>query len=285
MKQPVFELIRKFTCNLAERHNSESMLIPHYHDVYEIYFQLEGKRYMCFNGIKCLMQRGDLFIAPPFVTHGTQGHKDGYYKRYVVNFSLDDLKPIFTDDEINDATNNFTVGIMHLTEEQIYVVYDYLQKIDDYHIRYSSVARKMEFATLYMLLDYLNILAKEQALGAGIPNYSQNKISLPIAKSVDYIKNNYNSEITLDFISHYAGLSKSQFCNAFKSSTGITFITYLNNYRVAKAHLLISRTKKPLHKIAADTGFYSTEHMTRSFRKLFGMSPSKWRKTYVSDIS
>lgn len=279
MEKPVFNLIRIFTCNLAEVHKAYDMPHPHYHDTYEIYFQIEGKRYICFNGMRQLLQRGDLFFAPPFIPHKTEGYNGEYYKRYAVNFSVDDLQPMFSENEINTVMNNLTIGIIHLNDEQTAVVYDYLQKIDDYHIRYSSVARKMEFMTLFMLLDYLNRLAESQMSYIGISK-SHKEISKPIAGAVEYIKNNYNTEITLDFISDYVGLSKSQFCNVFKSTTGITFITYLNNYRVSKAHLMISRTNTPLHKIANDTGFYSTEHMTRSFQKLYGMSPSQWRRTY-----
>lgn len=226
----------------------------------------------CCNGVICFLHRRLFRIKQKHIYSES-------YKRYAVNFSVNDLQPIFSENEINAVMNNLTIGIIHLKEEQISVVYDYLQKIDDYHIRYSSVARKMEFMTLFMLLDYLNSLAESQMSYIGVSR-AHKEISIPVARAVEYIKNNYHTEITLDFIAHYAGLSKSQFCNAFKSATGITFITYLNNYRVSKAHLIISRTSAPLHKIASDTGFYSTEHMTRAFQKLYGMSPSQWRRTY-----
>ena len=87
-------------------------------------------------------------------------------------------------------------------------------------------------------------------------------------------------DINLDMIAEYVHLSKSQFCRVFQNTTGTSFMQYLNSYRLTQAHMLISHSDKPLHQIAAETGFYSTEHMTRTFQKTYKISPSQWRRTY-----
>ena len=42
----------KFDCELKESYTASSMPIFHYHDAYEIFFIVDGARYMAFNGIR-----------------------------------------------------------------------------------------------------------------------------------------------------------------------------------------------------------------------------------------
>lgn len=282
MEKPILELIQKFTFTRSEVTVTQNMSKPHFHDSYELFLMLDGKRYIFINDMKLLLQKGDLFIIPPFVPHKMVSHNTIYYDRYAVNFSTNDLQPLFSDKEIDSVLINLSAGLIHLNELQLNTICNYLQMIGDYHIRYTEIARKMEFMTLFILLDYINILAKHY-LSLLNPDSNSVQDNSAVINAIDYIKYNYTNEITLDTISKYVNLSKSQFCYLFKQTTGITFIKYLNNFRISKAFLLISRTKQPLYKIAEETGFYSTEHMARTFQSLYTLSPTQWRKKYIKD--
>ena len=59
--------------------------------------------------------------------------------------------------------------------------------------------------------------------------------------------------------------------------TGVTFLYYLNNVRLKKAHILLTTTTRSIRDIAADCGFSSTGQMTRLFNQFYGSSPRKFR--------
>lgn len=272
----------KFACELYESKNPGSMPQYHYHDAYEIFFLVDGMRDISFNGVLQPLQRGDIFIAQPFVPHRTSRHDPGTYKRYTLNFSQRDMQDFFTDAEISEVTKHLTTGVYHLTPEQTDTVQGYLERISSYHNRLSDLGRKMTVMEIFLALDYINTLVHAQKQ---LPEISiQKNADMPavVSLSMNYAKEHYTEDINLDLIADYVHLSKSQFCRTFQLTTGTSFMQYLNSYRLTQAHMLISHTEKPLHIIASETGFYSTEHMTRTFQKTYKMSPSQWRKTYKS---
>lgn len=281
MPRPGLFFFNKFYCELLESHNSGSMTQHHYHDAYEIFFPVDGKRYMAFNGVRQLLQRGTVFLAQPFAPHGSERHESGYYKRYVLNFSLNDLRPFFTAEEIDAVTSRLSTGVYHLTPEQTDALEALLARIVSYYGRRTDLGHKMTILQLFLTLDYLNRLLGDNRLSSASAAQAAG-LHPAVSLSMEYVKEHYAEDIHLDFMASFVHLSKSQFCRIFQAATGSSFMQYLNSYRLSKAHLLISHTKKPLHVIAEETGFYSTEHMTRTFEKTYDMPPSKWRRTYVT---
>lgn len=270
----------KFDCELKESYTASSMPIFHYHDAYEIFFIVEGARYMAFNGVRQELHRGDIFIAQPFVPHRSMLHEEGYYKRYTLNFSNADLQDFFTEEEIAAVTNHLTTGVYHLTPWQTEAMQGYLERITAYHNRLSDLGRKMTVMEIFQALDYINSLLRDQNNNSETIAETTGGMPATVSLAMNYVKAHYREDIHLDMVADYVHLSKSQFCRIFQNTTGTSFMQYLNSYRLTQAHMLISHSDKPLHAIAAETGFYSTEHMTRTFQKIYKMSPSQWRRTY-----
>lgn len=270
----------KFDCELKESYTASSMPIFHYHDAYEIFFMVDGARYMAFNEVRQAIHRGDIFIAQPFVPHRSMLHEEGYYKRYTLNFSNADLSDFFTDEEITAVTNHLTTGVYHLTADQTAEIERFLERITTYHRRLSDLGRKMTVMEIFQALDYINSLLQNQNISSGVTTENISGMPTTVSLAMNYAKEHYREDINLDMVADYVHLSKSQFCRVFQNTTGTSFMQYLNSYRLTQAHMLISHSDKPLHTIAAETGFYSTEHMTRTFQKIHKISPSQWRRTY-----
>ncbi len=285
MQKPDLYFFNKFACEYKEMRNSLSMPLYHYHDAYEIFFLVDGARCMAFNGVHQPLKRGDIFVAQPFVPHRSLRHESGDYKCYTLNFSQTDLQEFFTEEEINAVTNHLATGVYHLTSEQTDHIEQSLKQITAYHTRLSDLGRKMTIMEIFLSLDYINSLIHEdrQQNAGKIPDTTG--IPAPVSVAMNYVKEHYTEDISLDLIADYVHLSKSQFCRVFQTTTNTSFMQYLNSYRLTQAHNMISHTSKPLHAIAETTGFYSTEHMTRTFQKTYKMSPSQWRRTYKTPAS
>lgn len=95
-----------------------------------------------------------------------------------------------------------------------------------------------------------------------------------------FVEQNHTREITLEEIAKTANFSIYHFTRFFKEATGMTFIQYLNNYRITKAiKYLTNSSGEPITEVAFRAGFESIKSFNRVFRQLKGCSPSCYKKT------
>jgi AraC family transcriptional regulator len=78
--------------------------------------------------------------------------------------------------------------------------------------------------------------------------------------------------------------SKSHFSRAFKQSLGLPPMTYVKMRRIERAKTLMTSTNQQLTEIALICGFADQSHLNRSFRRVLGVSPGRWRRTNVRMI-
>ncbi|MCL6590600.1 MAG: response regulator [Firmicutes bacterium] len=105
------------------------------------------------------------------------------------------------------------------------------------------------------------------------------KMIRAIARAQEFIKNNFMQDLTLKMASDYVGLSESHFSYLFAKTTGESFIDYLTRLRIEKAKELIGTTNLKIYEIALQVGYTSTEHFSRVFKKLTGISPNLYKNS------
>lgn len=79
------------------------------------------------------------------------------------------------------------------------------------------------------------------------------------------------------------GMGATLFNEKVKSYTGFTPIGYLINIRVSEAIKLLKQPNISITDIALDTGFYSSQHFSTTFKKLTGYTPGEFRKNNLSN--
>lgn len=82
---------------------------------------------------------------------------------------------------------------------------------------------------------------------------------------------------TLEELARIAESSRFQFCRNFSKATGLTPHQYLIRIRVEKAKTLIARGQ-PLIVAALDAGFADQPHMSRHFKRVYGISPGQYNR-------
>ena len=88
--------------------------------------------------------------------------------------------------------------------------------------------------------------------------------------------------LSLDTLAQKLGVSRhllSQFLNDYLKSN---FYTFINQYRIEEACLLLQENKFSVEAIAYEVGFNSRSSFFTSFKKLKGTTPSKYRATLKS---
>jgi AraC-like DNA-binding protein/ligand-binding sensor protein len=103
--------------------------------------------------------------------------------------------------------------------------------------------------------------------------------SKPIMRAIKYANRNYHQPISLASAADIAHLSVSYFCKAFQNETSYTWTQYLNNVRIKQAKKLLKTTENSILEIAESTGFEAQCYFSRTFKRIEGVTPSKYRKS------
>lgn len=95
---------------------------------------------------------------------------------------------------------------------------------------------------------------------------------------LSYVDAHYAEEISIESMAKLCFYSKSYFMKFFKESMGISFIAYLNNYRLEIAARMLQATDDNILDISSACGFDNLSYFNRSFKKKYGVTPGKYRK-------
>lgn len=259
---------------INQKHN---MPVQHYHDGYEIYLQLDGKRYLFYDNICYTLERGDMAIFKPFDIHYAESREVDYYERYVLNFQEDVLDSILSESELHFLLEKINGCVIHLNEEQTTKLLEHFRRTEEYSKQNGFFAHKLLNTAVFQLI--LKVVEYTE----GSFEVTGKQIEPNIIKALRYIDKHYTENISLDDIAETAHMSKFYFCRKFHSTTGATVLEYLNNVRLTKVHNLLLSTQMSIDEIAAATGFSSAVNLTRAFKKVYGNSPRDFRKLKKQD--
>lgn len=101
-----------------------------------------------------------------------------------------------------------------------------------------------------------------------------------IEQIFNYIKENYNRDISIDMIAEHVNLSYSYVRKIFKDETGKNMIDYINDLRIEKAKELLGETGFTIAEIAEMIGYPNTQGFLRNFKKKSGITPTEYRNMY-----
>jgi AraC family transcriptional regulator len=104
-----------------------------------------------------------------------------------------------------------------------------------------------------------------------------------INKSIDFIKENLDKELSLDKIASLSNFSKFHFHRIFKLVTGITMNEFIKNARIERSlFFLMNNPTKTISEISVDCGFSSISSFSRSFRESQNTTPTEWQSKHKS---
>ncbi|MGI6585437.1 MAG: helix-turn-helix transcriptional regulator [Lutisporaceae bacterium] len=98
-----------------------------------------------------------------------------------------------------------------------------------------------------------------------------------IKKVIDYMNENYYSNISCDEMSELIQTNKFIFIRSFKAETGRTPYEYLLNLKIEKAKKMLKSNEYTVTEISMMCGFSSHSHFTSTFKKKVGISPTEYK--------
>lgn len=97
------------------------------------------------------------------------------------------------------------------------------------------------------------------------------------------LRKNLAHQWTVEEMAAMVGLGTTAFTEKVKNYTGFSPLNYLINIRISEATKMLKQNKINITAIALDSGFYSSQHFSTTFKKLTGHTPGEFRKSYTSN--
>lgn len=96
----------------------------------------------------------------------------------------------------------------------------------------------------------------------------------------DYIDNHYTEKITLESLASTFYISKHYLARCFKEQCGMTVVNYIQQVRITRAKHLLRFSEESVEAIADACGINDANYFSCVFRKVEGMSPAEYRRSW-----
>jgi AraC-like DNA-binding protein/ligand-binding sensor protein len=98
-----------------------------------------------------------------------------------------------------------------------------------------------------------------------------------VLRAREYIDKHKTEELSLSDVAKASGASVFHFCKVFHKATGLKFTDYVARVRLEDARARLLNPNLRVSEIAYDVGFQSLTQFNRTFKRVFGQSPSEFR--------
>lgn len=252
----------------------------HYHAAFEMLFVHQGCGKVVVNQRTYEIQPGMLFVFQPFQLHivHPEPTNEEPYERTIVHFDA-----VGTD----ACASGFP---------EVQAFYHYLwrsqleEQCFDLRARWPFVKQLCERLAASQPQDrdgrallLLQLIACVREL------YRDRMISTPGLKPrthryseqvMQWIEEHYMEEFELERLADDLHLSKNYVSRRFRQETGTTIMEYLMARRMKEACKLLQTTDWPVERIGAEVGLANASYFCQLFKRLVGITPLKYRKTY-----
>jgi AraC-like DNA-binding protein len=98
-----------------------------------------------------------------------------------------------------------------------------------------------------------------------------------VRKAREYILQHKTEPLSLATVAQASGASVFHFCKVFKKTTGLNFTDYVARVRLEDAKTQLLNPSRRISEVAYDVGFQSLTQFNRTFKRVFGQSPTEFR--------
>lgn len=257
------------------KHTMTNAIAPlplHFHEnCFEITYVTKGSSILSTNNAQYKVTGGDIFLTTPNEVHSTDEIPLSLGEIYWLQLDVSNVQDfLFLSEEGASCLISSLSSIQqHVIETDNKKTKSLLKEI--FYLLQSPLNRYNAAAKLTVFLHHLIQCSKE----------TQFQLTPDIGKSVEYVLDHVEQEISLDFLGSCSNLSTSQFKQKFKNQMGISPRTFINQQKIEISKpMLLNNT--PITEIAMELGFNSSSYFSVVFKRYTFCSPSEYIKQQES---
>jgi AraC-like DNA-binding protein len=278
---PTLEIIEpsfgsSFSINQYVENKNSNSHFWHYHPEIELVYVNGGSGKRQVGSLLSYYTNGSLILIGSNLPHcGFTDEKTGNSKETVIHIKPDFLGNDFFEisemKNINHLFNRAKAGIVFTGETK--------KRIGS---ELELIENQPPFEKLLTLLSILNEL--EQATEFKILNAEGFSMNLQMQDNdkintiFNYVKSNFQEQITLEEVADLVSMTVPSLCRYFKKITKKTFTKFVNEYRLVHASKLLAEKPISITEICFESGFNNFSYFNKTFQEFTGKSASQYRK-------
>lgn len=238
----------------------------HWHRSVELFAVFEGNLKFYLNDRAYPLRTGEFMLVNSNEIHSIDAPEPN--RTIVLQIPLKTFEDYYTGEEyirFSHAANTQDGEVMRLIGD-IYASYE--QK---------CCGCEMEVKSLYYRLLYL-MVTKYRETDVTPDMVKLNKNLNRLSLITDYIKENYDTDLSLDALAKIFGYSPTYLSRMFQKYAGINYRTYLESIRLERTFRELANTEHTISEAALNNGFANSKALAKAFRKKYGMLPSEYCK-------
>ena len=251
----------------------------HFHNCLEIGVCHTDSGFIEFNNTPVSFKAGDMtFISRnvPHTTYSSKGEASLWSYIFIQPDEL--LKGVFDDsypyaEVFVDMLQNFQ---LILNKEQYPDVYSILSMIM-YELEHKGVNYQLSVKGLVLALFMKLMRIHSANKGTELTNKDIHENAIVISPALDYIKENYMMNFSMEELADMCHLSQTHFRRVFHEIMNTSPLNYLNTTRILQSCILLRTTEESILSISERVGFRSVSSYNRHFSEIMGTQPSEWR--------
>ena len=263
----------------------------HYHEFLEIIFMRKGKIRIIADFGKFTLRENEILVVNSNEVHSGFFHERAKdfvdYSVIFINLRVLESK---TGANVRDVFKNLFVGKTkvknHITPDVD--GYDRVKEIvlqtSERYINYASNGKTIP--ELVQMGNAISVLSEFDACDLIYTTRKEPKTKETdfSVRLLNYVQSNYRDRITTKTASNFFSYDEAQFCRLFKKHFNMTFIKFLNFYRIKMACCYnIADKSMTIENVAKDVGYDNYSYFCRNFKKYIGKTPKEFFHNTESD--
>ena len=259
--------------------------IPHSHNFFEITYVIKGNCKFLFEGEQVTLSEGDVCIVSPGSGHSLPLEPDCYAISVVVRRSTFDMVfgSLLTQ---KDLVSLFFRNSLYEVKRANYVLLKTGNDPMAFHTAQELVyeANMEDEYSNDCAVSLLNLfLARAlRAASAAVTlhhyeGYSESGSDFSLI--LRYIQQNYQT-VTLSGLAKTFHFSETYLSKQIRKNLNQSFTDVLRALKMGHAMDYLMNTSMKVSEIAEKVGYDSVDHFSRTFRKVYGMSPMEYKKIH-----
>lgn len=103
-----------------------------------------------------------------------------------------------------------------------------------------------------------------------------------LARSLEAFHAAPGEDWSVERLARESGASRTAFIDRFRTTTGMTPMAYVTEWRMNLARRMFAQSGQPIEQVAADLGYGSVAAFTRAYKKIMGETPGADRRRLVA---
>ncbi len=265
--------------------NGQQKVRMNRHSYFEVIYLCSGSALCHIQDRLLPMRAGDLAVIGSTLYHRIERHSSSALTIAALFFDPEMIRCGGGDDSMEYLTPFLLqdANFPHIVPAETGIPRQVLEMMLRIHAERSSMPRSRLSIKTCLKMILASLVNYYESYSGTVEIFHRQEQALDrIRPLFRFLEENCEASIQIKQAARVCGMSESHFMSVFKEVTGLSFLKYLNHYRIERAQMLLTHSEEPMKNICQDVGFCDQSYFGAVFRKLVGVTPAEYRRHHRS---